>query len=216
MIRTFGLPEIQFILEGAKWTILMSLAAFIFGGALGLLVALARTSAIRPLRVAAACYIQIFQGTPLLVQLFAVYFGLPLLGVNVELWLAVVTGLALHASGFLGEIWRGSIEAVPRGQTEAARALGLGYFARIRDVVLPQALRISLPATVGFMVNLVKGTAVAALLGLTEMTRSAQLMSNITFEPLKVYASVGLFYFIICLPLTLCSARLEKRLNAQG
>ena len=215
MIRTFGFPEILFVLEGAKWTVLMSLAAFVVGGLLGLLVALARTSGMRPLRLLSVGYIQIFQGTPLLVQLFFVYFGLPLLGIKVDLWLAVVAGLSLHASGFLGEIWRGSIQAVPDGQSEAARALGLGYFSRMRDVVLPQAFRISLPATVGFMVNLIKGTALAALLGLTELTRSGQLMSNITFEPLKVYATVGLVYFAICLPLTLCSARLERRLNAQ-
>lgn len=216
MIRTFGFPELLFILDGAKWTVLMSLAAFLFGGLLGLLVALARTSKIRPLRFLALCYIQLFQGTPLLIQLFIVYFGLPIIGIRVELWLALITGLSLHASGFLAEIWRGSIQAVPEGQTEAARALGLGYISRMRDVVLPQAFRISLPATVGFMVNLVKGTALAALLGLTELTRSGQLMSNITFEPLKVYATVGLVYFAICLPLTLVSARLERRLNARG
>lgn len=216
MIRTFGFPELLFILDGAKWTILMSLAAFLFGGLLGLLVALARTSNIRSLRFLALCYIQLFQGTPLLIQLFIVYFGLPIIGLQLDLWLALITGLSLHASGFLGEIWRGSIQAVPSGQSEAARALGLGYVSRMRDVVLPQAFRISLPATVGFMVNLVKGTALAALLGLTELTRSGQLMSNITFEPVKVYATVGLVYFAICLPLTLVSARLERRLNARG
>lgn len=216
MIRSFGWPEFLFVLQGAQWTVLMSLAAFVCGGVLGLAVALARSSANRPLRLAAMGYIQIFQGTPLLVQLFAVYFGLPLLGLQVDLWLAVVTGLSLHASGFLGEIWRGAIAAVPQGQSEAARALGLGYGARMRDVVLPQAFRISLPATVGFLVNLVKGTALAALLGLTELTRSGQLMSNITFEPLTVYAVVGLVYFVLCLPLTLFSARLERRLNARG
>ncbi|SMO96353.1 amino acid ABC transporter permease [Paracoccus laeviglucosivorans] len=216
MIRTFGFPELLFILDGAKWTVLMSLAAFLFGGLLGLLVALARTSKIRPARFLALCYIQLFQGTPLLIQLFIVYFGLPIIGIRVELWLALITGLSLHASGFLAEIWRGSIQAVPEGQTEAARALGLGYISRMRDVVLPQAFRISLPATVGFMVNLVKGTALAALLGLTELTRAGQLMSNITFEPLKVYATVGLVYFAICLPLTLVSSRLERRLNARG
>lgn len=214
MIRSFAFPEFLFILASAKWTVLMSLAAFAGGGLLGLLVALARTSTQAWLRGIARFYIQIFQGTPLLVQLFAVYFGLPLLGIKVDLWLAIVTGLSLHASGFLGEIWRGAIEAVPLGQSEAARALGLGYVSRMRDIVLPQAFRIGLPATVGFMVNLVKGTALAALLGLTELTRSGQLMSNITFEPLKVYSAVGLVYFAICLPLTLYSARLERRLNA--
>jgi len=212
MIREFSFSEVLFILEGARWTVVLSLLAFFFGSALGLLVALARTSGARSLRLFGTGYIQLFQGTPLLIQLFFVYFGLPLLGLQLNVWVAVTIGLALHASGFLAEIWRGGIEAVPGGQVEAARALSLGYRARMVDVVLPQALRISLPATVGFLVNLIKGTALAALLGLTEATRSGQLMSNITFEPLKVYTAVGLVYFAICLPLTLWSARLERRL----
>jgi polar amino acid transport system permease protein len=160
-----------------------------------------------------ATYIQIFQGTPLLIQLFFVYFGLPILGIRVDIWVALIIGLSLHASAFLGEIWRGSIQAVSTGQDEAARALGIGYFHRMKDVVLPQAFRIGLPATIGFLVNLIKGTALAALLGLTELTRSGQLMANITFEPMKVYGTVGLIYFIICVPLTYYSARIEKRLN---
>ncbi|MCB4920918.1 amino acid ABC transporter permease [Brucella intermedia] len=213
MIRSFGFSEFLFILDGAKWTVILSLLAFTFGGMGGLVVALGRTSAKRWLRYLMATYIQIFQGTPLLIQLFFVYFGLPILGIRVDIWVALIIGLSLHASAFLGEIWRGSIQAVSTGQDEAARALGIGYFHRMKDVVLPQAFRIGLPATIGFLVNLIKGTALAALLGLTELTRSGQLMANITFEPMKVYGTVGLIYFIICVPLTYYSARIEKRLN---
>ncbi len=213
MIRSFGFSEFLFILDGAKWTVILSLLAFTFGGLGGLVVALGRTSAKRWLRYLMATYIQIFQGTPLLIQLFFVYFGLPILGIRVDIWVALIIGLSLHASAFLGEIWRGSIQAVSTGQDEAARALGIGYFHRMKDVVLPQAFRIGLPATIGFLVNLIKGTALAALLGLTELTRSGQLMANITFEPMKVYGTVGLIYFIICVPLTYYSARIEKRLN---
>jgi len=214
MIRSFGSGEFFFILEGARWTVLLSILAFTFGGLAGLMVALGRTSRMKSLRYTMATYIQIFQGTPLLIQLFFVYFGLPLLGIRVDVWVAMIVGLSLHASAFLGEIWRGSIEAVPAGQDEAARALGVGYFDRMKDVVLPQAFRIGLPATIGFLVNLIKGTALAALLGLTELTRSGQLMANITFEPMKVFGTVGLMYFVICVPLTYYSARIEKRLNA--
>nr|WP_196107701.1 MULTISPECIES: amino acid ABC transporter permease [unclassified Ochrobactrum] len=214
MIRSFGFSEFLFILDGAKWTVILSLLAFTFGGLGGLVVALGRTSGKRWLRYLMATYIQIFQGTPLLIQLFFVYFGLPILGIRVDIWVALIIGLSLHASAFLGEIWRGSIQAVSTGQDEAARALGIGYFHRMKDVVLPQAFRIGLPATIGFLVNLIKGTALAALLGLTELTRSGQLMANITFEPMKVYGTVGLIYFIICVPLTYYSARIEKRLNA--
>ncbi|MBB3219164.1 polar amino acid transport system permease protein [Ochrobactrum sp. RC6B] len=213
MIRSFGFSEFLFILDGAKWTVILSLLAFTFGGMGGLVVALGRTSAKKWLRYLMATYIQIFQGTPLLIQLFFVYFGLPILGIRVDIWVALIIGLSLHASAFLGEIWRGSIQAVSTGQDEAARALGIGYFHRMKDVVLPQAFRIGLPATIGFLVNLIKGTALAALLGLTELTRSGQLMANITFEPMKVYGTVGLIYFIICVPLTYYSARIEKRLN---
>ncbi|KAB2707692.1 polar amino acid transport system permease protein [Ochrobactrum intermedium] len=213
MIRSFGFSEFLFILDGAKWTVILSILAFTFGGLGGLVVALGRTSAKRWLRYLMATYIQIFQGTPLLIQLFFVYFGLPILGIRVDIWVALIIGLSLHASAFLGEIWRGSIQAVSTGQDEAARALGIGYFHRMKDVVLPQAFRIGLPATIGFLVNLIKGTALAALLGLTELTRSGQLMANITFEPMKVYGTVGLIYFIICVPLTYYSARIEKRLN---
>jgi polar amino acid transport system permease protein len=214
MIRQFGWSEFFFLLEGARWTAVLSFLAFTVGGALGLVVALGRTSKYRWLRFLTAIYIQLFQGTPLLIQLFFVYFGLPLLGFKVDVWVALTIGLSLHTSAFLGEIWRGSIQAVPDGQSEAARALGIGYNSRMVDVVLPQAFRIGLPATISFLVNLIKGTALAALLGLTELTRSGQLMANITFQPLQVYGAVALIYFIICVPLTYCSARIERRLNA--
>lgn len=214
MIRQFGWNEFLFLLEGARWTVVLSLLAFTVGGALGLAVALGRTSKWKALRILMATYIQIFQGTPLLIQLFFVYFGLPLLGLKVDVWVALTIGLSLHTSAFLGEIWRGSIQAVPDGQSEAARALGIGYMHRMVDVVLPQAFRIGLPATISFLVNLIKGTALAALLGLTELTRSGQLMANITFQPLQVYGAVAVIYFFICLPLTYCSARIEQRLNA--
>lgn len=214
MIRQFGWNEFLFLLEGARWTVVLSLLAFTVGGALGLTVALGRTSKWKLLRILMATYIQIFQGTPLLIQLFFVYFGLPLLGFKVDVWVALTIGLSLHTSAFLGEIWRGSIQAVPDGQSEAARALGVSYMHRMVDVVLPQAFRIGLPATISFLVNLIKGTALAALLGLTELTRSGQLMANITFQPLQVYGAVALIYFFICVPLTYCSARIEQRLNA--
>lgn len=214
MIRPFGFNEFLFVLSHAQWTILLSLVSFVTGGVAGLAIALARTSKWGWLQWAAATYIQVFQGTPLLVQLFFFYFGLQLAGLSLGIWGALIVGFSLHASAFLGEIWRGSIEAVPKGQTEAANALGIGYVSRMVDIVLPQAFRIALPATVGFLVNLIKGTALAALVGLTELTRSGQLMANITFQPLQTYGAVALIYFLICFPLTFASARIEKRLHA--
>jgi len=185
------------------------------GGILGgLMVALARTSPYRALRNVAAGFINVFQGTPLLMQLFVIYFGVALLDFQVSAWAAVALGLTLHASAFLGEIWRGCIEAIPRGQSEAARALGLHYVPLMRLVVLPQAFRISLPSTVGFLVQLIKGTSLSAIVGFTELARTGQIVANATFQPLLVYSVVGLLYFVLCWPLSLLSMRLEKRFAA--
>src|SRR3954464_9348920 len=136
-----GLPEFLFLLTGLKWTLALSAIGFAGGGIAGLAVALARTSGHRALERTAAGYIGLFQGTPLLMQLFVVYYGLALLGLDLDAWSAVAIGFTLHASAYLGEIWRGSIEAVPKGQSEAARALGIRYRSRMMDIVLPQAFR---------------------------------------------------------------------------
>ena len=206
-----GAPEFLFLLKGLQWTVVLSAVAFICGCFTGLTVALMRTSGIRLLERATAGYIALFQGTPLLMQLFVVYYGLALYGVKLDAWVAITIGFTLHASAFLGEIWRGAIEAVPRGQVEAARALSLGYVSRMKDVVLPQALRISLPATIGFLVQLIKGTSLAAFVGFTELSRAGSMISNQIFKPLLVFGIVGLIYFAICWPLSLYGTRLERQ-----
>ncbi|KQV16393.1 amino acid ABC transporter permease [Rhizobium sp. Root1203] len=206
-----GPEEFVFLLIGLKWTVVLSVVGFVCGGVAGLCVALARTSGISLLERVTAGYIAVFQGTPLLMQLFVVYYGLALVGLRLDAWIAVAVGLTLHASAYLGEIWRGAIEAVPRGQTEAAKALSLRYVSRTKDVILPQALRISLPATVGFLVQLIKGTSLASIVGFTELTRAGNIISNQIFEPLTVFGIVGALYFVMCLPLTILGARLERR-----
>ncbi len=207
-----GEAEFLFLLTGLKWTVLLSLVGFIGGGVFGLAVALLRTSGIAPLERGTASYIALFQGTPLLMQLFVVYYGLALIGLKLDAWVAVAIGFTLHASAYLGEIWRGSIEAVPKGQTEAAKALSLHYLSRMKDVILPQAIRISLPATVGFLVQLIKGTSLAAIVGFTELTRAGNIISNQTFKPLLVFGIVDILYFLICWPLSLYGAHLERRM----
>ncbi|HLY89455.1 MAG TPA: amino acid ABC transporter permease [Acetobacteraceae bacterium] len=204
--------ELLFLLDGLKWTIALSAIGFVFGAIGGLGVALARTSGLHPLERCMAGYIALFQGTPLLMQLFMVYYGLALIGLKLDAWQAVAIGFTLHASAFLGEIWRGSIQAIPRGQTEAAKALSLGYVARMRLVILPQALRISLPATIGFLVQLTKGTSLAAIVGFTELARAGTMVSNQIFKPLLVFGVVGALYFTICWPLSLYGTWLERRL----
>lgn len=211
-MHTITAPEFFFLLRGAQWTIALSAIGLLLGAVAGLVIALARTSQITVLRRVTSAYIALFQGTPLLMQLFITYYGLVLIGLKLDAWMAVAIGFTLHASAFLGEIWRGSIEAVPRGQTEAANALGIHYLTRMRYVVLPQAIRISLPATIGFFVQLIKGTSLAAIVGFTELARSGSIVSNQTFKPLMVYAIVGVIYFAICWPLSLYGKRLEHNL----
>lgn len=210
----FGLEQLFFLMQGLKWTVLLTLISFIGGAAVGLVVALARTSSSLFLRSVTAAYIAIFQGTPLLMQLFVVYYGVALLNIGTDPWVAVSFAFTAHASAFLGEIWRGSIEAVPRGQTEAAKAIGLSYWFIMFDVILPQALKISLPATTGFLVTLVKGTSLAAIVGFVELARAGQIISNAIFQPLLVFGVVGLIYFLICWPISLLGERFEKILSA--
>ena len=209
-----GAGEFLFLLRGLQWTLALSAIAFVTGTLTGLAIALLRSSGFRAAERAASGYIALFQGTPLLMQLFVVYYGLALIGLKLDAWVAVAIGFTLHASAYLGEIWRGSIDAVPRGQTEAANALGLGYVARMKDVILPQAFRISLPATIGFLVQLIKGTSLASIVGFTELARAGSIISNQIFQPLLVFGIVGLLYFVVCWPLSLYGTRLERRFAA--
>jgi polar amino acid transport system permease protein len=210
-MRTFGFPEFLFILEAAKWTLALSLIAFIGGALLGLVIALARTSESRWAQGLATGFIQIFQGTPLLLQLFLIFFGAPVLGLDINPWIAAGIALILNSAAFLGEIWRGCIQAVPKTQWEAGECLALTNTQRFVFVILPQALRIAVPPTVGFLVQIVKNTSLAAIIGFTEITRAGQIINNATFEPLPVFGTVAALYFVICWPLSLLASRMEKR-----
>lgn len=210
-MRTFGFPEFLFILEAARWTVALSLIAFVGGAAGGLLIALSRTCDSRAAQFLSGGFIQIFQGTPLLLQLFLVFFGAPVLGFDINPWVAAGVALILNSSAFLGEIWRGCIQAIPAGQVEAAQALSLSYSSRMRDVILPQAFKIALAPTVGYMVQIIKGTSLAAIIGFVEVTRSGQIINNATFQPLMVFSVVAAIYFVLCWPLSLLAARMERR-----
>lgn len=212
-MRTFGPSDFWYIVYAAQWTVLLSLTAFAGGGLVGLTVALARTGTNRAARALAMGFIQIFRGTPLLLQLFLVFFGAPVIGFEVDPWTAAAVALALNAGAFLGEIWRGCIESVPKGQWEAAAALGLKYRYLLRDVILPQALKIAVPPTVGYLVQVIKGTSLAAIIGFTELTRAGQIVNNATFEPMMVFSVVAVLYFLLCWPLSLLAGRMERRLS---
>lgn len=211
MFRTFGPNEVWFIVSAVQWTLLLSAVAFTGGAIGGLAIALARVSPIAMLRYPALIFIRVFQGTPLLMQLFLVFFGLNILGVGINPWVAAAVALTLHASAYLGEIWRGCIQAVPPGQAEAAWALGLNYRDRMVSVILPQASKISVAPTVGFLVQLIKGTSLASIIGFVELTRAGQIINNATFQPLTVFSLVAALYFILCWPLSMWARHLEAR-----
>lgn len=216
MSREFGWPELLFILGALRWTVLLSLVAFVGGGLGGFVVALARVSPVAAIRWISAAYVGLLQGTPLLMQLFIAFYGLALLtGLRLDPWVAVALAFTLYAAAFLGDVWRGTIEAIPRSQWEAAAALGLRRGATLRQVILPQAARIAIPPTVGFLVQLIKNTSVAAIVQFVELTRAGQLMVNVTYEPMLVYPLVAALYFAICFPISFAAGRLELRLDAR-
>jgi polar amino acid transport system permease protein len=216
VFRPFGIAEFWFIVAAVQWTMALSAVAFAGGAVAGLVVALARVSRVLLLRLSAMSFIRLFQGTPLLMQLFLTYFGLQLIGFGVSPWAAAALALTVHASAFLGEIWRGCIQAVPSGQSEASWVLGLSYVARMRLVILPQAARIAVAPTVGFLVQLIKGTSLASIIGFVELMRAAQIMNNATYSPLRAYGLVTLVYFCLCWPLSIYAGHMEARYAALG
>ena len=150
------------LLLAARWTVLLSLIAFVGGGLVGLALLVARIARLPGAERGVAAYVQLFQGTPLLMQLFLSYFGLALLGLNVSAWAAAALALTLYTSAFLCEIWRGCVNAIPKGQWEASASLALSLREQLRHVIGPQALKIALAPTVGFLVQVIKGTVIQA------------------------------------------------------
>ena len=206
-------PQLQFLLNGFVWTVALSLLAFAGGGLLGFVVALARVYGPRFTRQLVMLYIKLIQGTPLLVLLSLAYFGLPTLGFNIEPLAAAGLGLSIYVSAYLGEIWRGCIESVPRAQAEAAECLALNWVQRMIHVILPQAMKIATPPTVGFMVQIVKNTSLASAIGFVELARAGQVINNSTFQPFVIFVLIATLYFSLCYPLSAMSRRLERKLN---
>jgi polar amino acid transport system permease protein len=171
VIREFSADELVFLLLAVRWTVLLTVVAFVGGGAVGLAIAILRVSEARLRRAAAIAYIKLFQGTPLLMQLYLVYFGANLFGFEANAWTAAAIGLTLYSSAFLGEIWRGCIQAVPQVQWEAARALALGRMLQLRLVILPQALRVVVPPLMNQYANIVKNSSYGAVVAYPELVQ---------------------------------------------
>ncbi|MFC5758273.1 amino acid ABC transporter permease [Rhizobium sp. GCM10022189] len=213
MLGGFSFNHLIYLLDGLVWTVVLSALAFLLGGIAGFFVMLCRISRFPWLRRAALIYIQIVQGTPLLIQMFILYFGLGVVNISVPPLVAAGLGMMIYSSSYLGEIWRGSVESISRTQFEAAECLGLTRWQALRDVILPQALRIATPPTVGFLVQLVKNTSLASVVGFLELTRAAQVINNSLFQPFLVFGIAALLYFAVCYPLSVWSRSLERKLN---
>ncbi len=201
------------LLLAARWTVALSLVAFIGGGLVGLGLLVLRMSKLPGATPFVSGYVQLFQGTPLLMQLFLSYFGIALFGINTSAWVAASVALTLYTSAFLTEIWRGCVNAIPKGQWEASESLAMNFGEQMRYVVLPQAVKIAIPPTVGFMVQVIKGTALASVIGFVELTKAGTMITNATFKPFLVYACLALMYFALCFPISLYARGLERKLN---
>lgn len=212
MIQSFGAAEVWQLIISIKWTIALSLLTFAGGIVGGLLVALARVSRVHATRAIATAYVRLFQGTPLMILLLLAFFAPPaFFGIDVSPWTAALLGFTLYASAGAGEILRSAILAIPRGQTDAARLLGLNRTQRWVHVVLPQALMTALPALVGFAIQLIKATSLASAIGFIELAHTAEIVNSRTFRPFTTFALVAVIYFAMCWPLSLAGKRIEQR-----
>jgi polar amino acid transport system permease protein len=209
--RFFGWHDFLYLLMGAEWTLILSATAFLGGGLLGLAVALGHISRLGLIRISAIAFVQAVQGIPLLVLLFISYFGITFVGGNVSPMTAAAIALTVYSAAFLADIWRGAIQAVPRSQWLGGESLGLSSTQQLIHIIVPQAIPIALPPTVGFLVQIVKNTSLASLIGFIELARAGQLIHNATFQPARVFGCVAVLYFVICFPLSMASRRLERK-----
>ena len=217
-IELFGKPEgiVLFqLLEATQFTIYLSLIAFTGGGILALVLAFMATVHNRVSNITSKTYIWFFQSTPLLMLLFLFGLGIPrLLGVNVNIWLAASVALVLYSSAYIGEVWRGSIESIPKSQWEAGEALGLSFFPIFFLIILPQAIRIAIAPTVGFMVQIVKGTSLAYIIGFHDLMSIGKRWANAPVtgtDPYVIFPLMALIYFSLCFPLSQLSQWLERK-----
>ncbi len=204
---------IRNLLLAGRWTVGLSIIAFIGGSTVGLLLLMLRLSKLPGMEPLVSAYVQLFQGVPLLVQLFLAYYGLGLFGINTSPWVAAGMGLTFYTSAFLTEIWRGCVAAIPRGQWEASESLALNFYEQLRYIILPQAVRIAVPPTVGFLVQVIKGTALASVIGFMELTKVGKTIANATYSPFLIFSCVAVMYFLLCYPVSLVAKHLERKIH---
>jgi polar amino acid transport system permease protein len=199
-------------LAGAWVTIAMSIGALALAIVIGLVVALARLSRSRAARLVSRGYVDLIRGTPALLQIFFVYFGLPQLGFRIEPIPAGIIALGINSGAYMGEIFRAGIQSIDVGQAEAGRSLGMSHATTMRRIVLPQAVRRVIPPATGEATNVVKGTSLLSVIAITELTRVGQQVVGLTFRPIEAFLVVGLMYLVINSVISWLSTNLERRL----
>jgi cystine transport system permease protein len=206
--------SLQPLLEGAVMnTIPLTIISFIIGIILAVLTALARISHVKLFQIIARVYVSAIRGTPLLVQLFIIFYGLPNLGVTLDPFISAVIGFSLSVGAYASEIIRAAIISIPKGQWEAGYSIGMTYTQVLKRIILPQAARVSIPPLSNSFISLVKDTSLASVVLVTEMFRRAQEIASTTYEFLLVYSEAALFYWVICFFLSILQGILEKRLD---
>ncbi len=205
------IPYLHMFWAGMTITVKASVAAVLIGTALGVLIGAMRVLPVRPLRTISGAYVYVIRGTPLLIQLFLIYFGLPSLGLNLPAFSAGVIGLAINSSGYVGEIVRGGIEAVPKGQWEASQVLGLSYLKTMRHIILPQAIRNMLPAFGNEFITLIKESSLLSTLAITELTMVGQQVRSVTYASFETFILVGLIYLCLTSFIGLMLGIVEKK-----
>lgn len=206
------MPE---LLHGLYVTLLMTLLAMVIGSVTGLALAVLRMSRRRSVAVPVSLYIDFWRTTPILIQIFWMFFVLPrLIGVEYDIFVAATLAIGLNTGAFLAEVFRAAIAAVPRGQWDAGRVLGLSSLKIFRIIILPQAVKIVLPPYAAMTMLTLKGTSIAAIIGVLELTKVGQLITVRTFQPVEVLIVVGIMYFVVIYPIGIYAERLERRLRA--
>ena len=203
--------SIPFLLKGAVYTVQVSILAIVVGLVMGWLFGLAAVSGMSMLRVITFMYVQFIRGTPLLVQIFLIYFGLPALGINIPAYWSGVIALGLNSGGFQAEIVRAGIESIDRGQSEAARSIGMSWLQTLVFILVPQTIRRVIPPLTNELITLVKSSSLLSAIAALELTHAGQLIIARTFAPFEIYAAVALIYLLIVSLLSRASALLEKR-----
>jgi cystine transport system permease protein len=205
------------LLKGAIfYTIPLTLITVIGGLILAVLTALARISNVKPLEWLARIYVSAIRGTPLLVQLFIIFYGLPNIGITLDSYIAAIIGFSLNVGAYASEIIRAAILSIQKGQWEAAYSIGMSYMQALRRIILPQAARVTVPPLSNTFISLVKDTSLASLVLLTEMFRKAQEIASANYEFLLVYLEAALIYWVICFFLSILQQVMEKRLDRYG